>query len=422
LDAVKKHKKKKTSVEAFNFSALHLIYDPQGFSEKLFRQMEKSTERFEVRLLMIDLTSRLIGIHKLILLNFYPFMKRFLQPHQREVTRLLLFLAQACHEMVPPDSVEEVLKTIANNFIAERNSSEVMAVGLNAVREVCVRCPLSMGGDLLQDLVQYKTHRDKGVMMAARSLVQLYRQINPDLLHRKDRGRPTEAQKELKILGYGELEAVSYVPGAEVIQEDEDKEKEHKEDQGGWESCSDEDSDEGDWVDVYHSSDEENDKKVEALTPEQLAERQRQAEEVSATRLMTDDDFRTINMRQVKKTIAPAKVHEGSRKRKLPEPVSVEGQNLPKLGDIELIHKKRLHDRDSRLATVMAGREGRGKYTHGKQKMNPHASTTNKEKTKKKVFTMVKHKIRRKTVKRSFKEKQVALRNSLLKRQKNSRY
>ena len=31
LDAVKKHKKKKTSVEAFNFSALHLIYDPQGF-------------------------------------------------------------------------------------------------------------------------------------------------------------------------------------------------------------------------------------------------------------------------------------------------------------------------------------------------------------------------------------------------------
>ena len=64
---------------------------------------------------------------------------------------------------------------------------------------------------------------------------------------------------------------------------------------------------------------------MEALTPEQLAERQRQAEEVSATRLMTDDDFRTINMRQVKKTIAPAKVHEGSRKRKLPEPVSVEG-------------------------------------------------------------------------------------------------
>ena len=89
LEAVKKHKKKKTSVEAFNFSALHLIYDPQEFCEKLFRQMEKTTERFEVRLMMIDLISRLIGIHRLIVLNFYPFMKRFLQPHQREVVILV---------------------------------------------------------------------------------------------------------------------------------------------------------------------------------------------------------------------------------------------------------------------------------------------------------------------------------------------
>merc|ERR1719414_2051289 len=77
LQAVKKHKKKKNAVESFNFSALHLIYDPQQFSEKLFKQMEKSTERFEVKLMMIDLVSRLIGIHKLMLLNFYPFMKRF---------------------------------------------------------------------------------------------------------------------------------------------------------------------------------------------------------------------------------------------------------------------------------------------------------------------------------------------------------
>lgn len=85
LHAVNKHKKKKSAVESYNYSALHLIHDPQEFCEKLFRQMEKTTERFEVKLLMIDLISRLIGLHKLQLLNFYPFMKRFLQPHQREV-------------------------------------------------------------------------------------------------------------------------------------------------------------------------------------------------------------------------------------------------------------------------------------------------------------------------------------------------
>ena len=82
-----------------------------------------------------------------------------------KVTRLLLYLAQGSHDVVPPDAVEEVLMAIANNFITERNSSEVMAVGLNAVREICARCPLAMSEDLLQDLVQYRTHRDKGVLM-----------------------------------------------------------------------------------------------------------------------------------------------------------------------------------------------------------------------------------------------------------------
>ena len=64
---------------------------------------------------------------------------RFLAPHQREVIRLLQFSAQAAHDMVPPDSIEPILKAVINNFVTERNSAEVMAVGLNAVRELCAR-------------------------------------------------------------------------------------------------------------------------------------------------------------------------------------------------------------------------------------------------------------------------------------------
>lgn len=117
--------KKKNKVVSFNFSAIHLINDPQGFAEKLFKQLEHSTERFEVKLMMINLIGRLVGIHELILLNFYPFIQRFLQPHQREVTKILLAAAQASHELVPPDALEPVLMTIANNFVSERNSNEV---------------------------------------------------------------------------------------------------------------------------------------------------------------------------------------------------------------------------------------------------------------------------------------------------------
>jgi protein SDA1 len=73
-----------------------------------------------------------------------------------------------------------------------------------------------MKEDLLRDLAQYKSHRNKNVVMAARSLIQLYRGIHPDLLHKKDRGRLTMAAVGQKPLEYGELEAKSFVPGTEV--------------------------------------------------------------------------------------------------------------------------------------------------------------------------------------------------------------
>jgi len=95
-----KKKKKKAKVTSYNFSALHLIHDPQEFAEKLFRKLEGLTEKFEVKLMMLELVSRLIGTHQLILLNYYPYIARFLAPHQREVVRLLQFSAQAAHDMV----------------------------------------------------------------------------------------------------------------------------------------------------------------------------------------------------------------------------------------------------------------------------------------------------------------------------------
>lgn len=64
-----------------------------------------------------------------------------------------------------------------------------MCVGLNAVRELCSRQPMAIDTTLLQDLAQYKSHRDKGVVMAARSLIALFRDRAPEMLHRRDRGK-----------------------------------------------------------------------------------------------------------------------------------------------------------------------------------------------------------------------------------------
>ncbi|XP_012735227.2 protein SDA1 homolog [Fundulus heteroclitus] len=415
MKVLKKHKRKKKP-EVFNFSAIHLIHDPQDFSEKLLKQLETSKERFEVKIMMMELISRLVGIHELFLFNFYPFLQRFLQPHQREVTKILLCAAQASHQLVPPEVIEPVIMTIANNFVTDRNSGEVMTVGINAIKEVAGRCPLAINEDLLQDLAQYKTHKDKNVMMSARGLIQLFRNLNPQLLHKKDRGRPTEASTEAKIKGYGELEAKDYIPGAEVLEEEENKKEE---DEDGWESASISDEDEdGEWVDVHHSSDEDAGEVAEKLQSIPAEERKAKAAAVSGSRLLTQDDFKKIRLAQMAKEVnaAPGK----AEKRKLEESDNEEEKGeLLSLRNIERLHKKPKSDKETRLATALAGRTDRKDFVRKHTKLNPHASTSNKEKRRKKNFMMMRYSQNVRTkAKRSFREKQMALQAALLRKKK----
>uniref|UniRef100_A0A2K6JSC6 Protein SDA1 n=1 Tax=Rhinopithecus bieti TaxID=61621 RepID=A0A2K6JSC6_RHIBE len=419
MKVLKKQKKKKKP-EVFNFSAIHLIHDPQDFAEKLLKQLECCKERFEVKMMLMNLISRLVGIHELFLFNFYPFLQRFLQPHQREVTKILLFAAQASHHLVPPEIIQSLLMTVANNFVTDKNSGEVMTVGINAIKEITARCPLAMTEDLLQDLAQYKTHKDKNVMMSARTLIQLFRTLNPQMLQKKFRGKPTEASIEARVQEYGELDAKDYIPGAEVLEVEKEENAENDED--GWESTSlseeEEDAD-GEWIDVQHSSDEEQQEISKKLNSMPMEERKAKAAAVSTSRVLTQEDFQKIRMAQMRKELdaAPGK----SQKRKYIEIDSDEEPRgeLLSLRDIERLHKKPKSDKETRLATAMAGKTDRKEFARKKTKMNPFSSSTNKEKKKQKNFMMMRYSqnVRSKN-KRSFREKQLALRDALLKKRK----
>ncbi|CAF3931549.1 unnamed protein product, partial [Rotaria sp. Silwood1] len=83
----------------------------------------------------------------------------------------------------------------------------------------------------------------------------LFREKNPQLLERKDRGKPTEFQRELVPLGYGQLNPKSYLDGAEILEQhidDQDK-------QSNDELDEEEQSSEEDWIDVSHSNDDDDD-------------------------------------------------------------------------------------------------------------------------------------------------------------------
>lgn len=220
------------------FAAMMLLHDPQDFAERLYSDLQKKrrNEPYENRLILINLLTRLVGTHKLFVLNLYPFLQRYLQPAQPEVTRVLAYLAQGCHELVPPDTLHPVIRLLADSFVSEKSSPPSMAAGINTIRAICTRVPLAIldaenedkpeaqqEAPLLEDLVQYKDNRDRGVSMAARSLISLYRDVHPRLLKKRDRGRSAAEAVQKGTTGpapaYAKSRFATGVKGAELLDE-----------------------------------------------------------------------------------------------------------------------------------------------------------------------------------------------------------
>ncbi len=118
-----------------------------------------------------------------------PRPHRYLTYHQLRVTQILVALAQSVHDLTPPDVLVPVIHKLAHEFVHPGVGAEVIAAGINSIREVSRRQPWCMEGeeDLLADLIEYRKSKDKGVTTAARGLLQLFREVNPGLLKRRER-------------------------------------------------------------------------------------------------------------------------------------------------------------------------------------------------------------------------------------------
>lgn len=200
-----------------SFAAIHLLRDPQDLAEKLLARVLQTTgERWEAKLALLQVTSRIVGVHRLLLLNLYPLLQKYLQPHQRDVPALLAVLVQACHDLVPPETLQPVLRQLVDGFVHDRAQPEVMTLGLRTVRELCLRLPLVMTQELLQDLALYRKFREKEVASAARALISLFREIAPAMLDKRDRGRAADLASTLQA--YGVERVADRVAGADLLQ------------------------------------------------------------------------------------------------------------------------------------------------------------------------------------------------------------
>ena len=187
----KQKQKKKADSSNPNFPAIQLLNDPQTFGEKLYDLLNKYDKRFSLdhKILIMQLLSRVMGGHKLCVLGFYTYIMKYLTYHQLRIPAILVALAQSVHEYTPPDALTPVVRKLAQEFVHPGVGSEVIAAGINSIREVCRRQPWAMEEDLLGDLIEYRKSRDKAVTAAARGLLQLFREVNPGMLKRRERGK-----------------------------------------------------------------------------------------------------------------------------------------------------------------------------------------------------------------------------------------
>ncbi|KAG5420456.1 SDA1 [Candida metapsilosis] len=427
--AVKQMKKKnstKHSATYLNFSAIHLLRDPQGFAEQLFDNhlSSKNSNKFDLeqKILFMNLVSRLIGTHKLIVLGIYSFFLKYLTPKQRNVTQIMAASAQASHDLVPPENIELVVRKIADEFVSDGVAAEVASAGINTIREILSRAPLAIEAPLLQDLTEYKGSKSKAVMMAARSLISLYREVAPEMLAKKDRGKiaSIELQKGEKGKSkpqYGVENNVTSIPGLELLakwkQEQGQTNVDDEEEDANWEVDDEDDGSdvEGEWISVesdkeidISDSEDEADKK-ENVSDLELSSDEEEDEEATEdgdderprkkAKLETKEgDSSTMNELLSSRILTPAdfaKLEELRTEAGVAKLMGITNEDA--VDSTSLVGKVKYKQlREEKIALAKEGKEDRGKFGSRKGKRDAPHSTTNKEKARKKNFVMMIHK------------------------------
>ena len=131
-----------------------MLYDAQGYAETLFNKLKKSNDKYEVKLLMLRLTSRLIGRHNLMLMQFYPFLLRYLNAHQKDmIGQIFVCIIESSHELVPPEETKPLIEKIIQNYVTEYCNNQHITLGLNTIREILIRMPLALDAAQVEYLV-----------------------------------------------------------------------------------------------------------------------------------------------------------------------------------------------------------------------------------------------------------------------------
>ena len=134
-------------------------------------------------------------------------------------------IIESCHELVPPEEIKPITEKIINNYVTEYCQNQSITIGLNALREILQRMPLALDEAQIEYLVEFRHFKkNSSVRMAAKSLVNFFRDVCPQLLPKKFIGRFTKVDEtnNLDTVTYGERRMVKGIDGIELLKEGAD--------------------------------------------------------------------------------------------------------------------------------------------------------------------------------------------------------
>ena len=309
-----------------------------------------------------------------------------------------------------------------------------------------------MTEDLLRDLSQYKKARDKPVATAARALIALFRELAPSLLEKKDRGKGADLEKSVKAYGTKvvservdgaellQLERIKrkrLVAEIETMTEFEEKEEEDGNNSNISNSNSnsndeEEEDEEVEDIELSENELEENDilpvkkkmrangkltlaelkrrHKIAVLKAKKVAEREEKLEEEEQLRMMEEENpieqekiFGDEDFNKIKALRMQSKVDENLDKMGAKKVKNAAETDLTRLvmrkadraserrvnpDALAAIGIRRAHDKASRLATVLAGREDNEFGSSTARRLKKTGGASNKEKAKKKQLPL----------------------------------
>lgn len=199
MDKIKKKVRKahgtgKTK-ENTNFLMIELLYNPLSLCDKIFNKLKSSKMPFRAKLVQMGLMSRIIWRFELIFPNYFHYMHRYIKSNNNELPAVFTALAGCCHARTPMSELQPIVALILQNFANEAAPYDRLVMGVNTLKEICLRIPEAMEEDDIYQICLLRKIKHKHVAGSIRSFINLWRGIDPKKLKKDYRGRQWEDEE-----------------------------------------------------------------------------------------------------------------------------------------------------------------------------------------------------------------------------------